>query len=101
MRQFPIITLAALMSAGLAFGAHAGSQKATSNIVIAKKGADDGAGHNARDRRGKAADGVNHTALETAPVVVARRGADDPAGHDANDDRGGGRHGADDGANHG
>jgi hypothetical protein len=100
MRTLSIATLAALMSAGAAFGAHAG-QSTSGTVVIARNGADDGAGHNAGDQRGKQADGVNHTSLEAAPLVVARNGADDPAGHDAGDDRGRGGHGADDGANHG
>jgi hypothetical protein len=53
--------------------------------AIAKNGADDPAGHNARD---------DHGGKVTAKVRTARHRADDPAG----DDRGG--HRADDGPNH-
>jgi hypothetical protein len=63
--------------------------------LYARNGADDGAAHNANDKR-KGGEGAGH----------ARNGADDGAGHNSNDRRrhgegaGHARNGADDGAAH-
>jgi hypothetical protein len=60
------------------------SSTATGEVVVARRGADDGAGDD-RGRRGRGADdGAGHTQLDNLAdvIVVARRGADDPAGDD-------------------
>ena len=74
--------------------------------LVARNGADDPAGHDRGDRRGRGRgkdDGPDHADADTAPlsapVQIARNGADDPAGHDRGDRRGRGR-GKDDGPNH-
>ena len=56
------------------------------------RGADDGANHDVGDDRGRgghgADDGVNHDVNDDRGGATARRGADDPANHDVGDDRG-------------
>jgi hypothetical protein len=78
----------------------------TGTIVVAKHGADDGAGHDRGDNRGRGRgkdDGPHHAWQVPAGsdgMLLARNGADDGAGHDRNDNRGRGR-GKDDGPHHG
>ncbi len=71
-------------------------QTLTGGMVLARRGADDGANHDAGDDRGRRGrgtdDGAGHTAVTvTPPFQMARHGADDGASHDAGDDRGGRR----------
>jgi hypothetical protein len=81
----------------LAFAAPSGAAFAVTRdatpIIVARGGADDPAGHNAGDDRGRGRGKDN-------AVMRQRQGADDPAGHNAGDDKGRGR-GKDDPPNHG
>jgi hypothetical protein len=80
MKNFLLTAACAATLCAVALPGQAGT--ATTDTMIAKRGADDGAGH---QRRGRGSDdGANH----------ARRGADDGAGHQRR-----GR-GSDDGAGH-
>ena len=76
-----VLGLAAPASANTAAPAAAKetAKSAVMQLILARRGADDGAGHDANDRR-HGGEGAGH----------ARRGADDGAGHDANDKRHGG-----------
>ncbi|MFO1035353.1 MAG: hypothetical protein U1E45_00785 [Geminicoccaceae bacterium] len=101
-----LFVLAAPVQQASAYAPRTSSASATlkqdGGLLMARKGADDPANHNAGDRkRGRGKDDARgHAGLQngSAPVQLARRGADDPANHNAGDRRRG--RGRDDGPNH-
>lgn len=71
---------------------------------LARRGADDGPGHDAGDDHRGRGRGGDDSSGRSAPVMtfdLARRGADDGPGHDAGDDHGGRGRGGDDSSGRG
>ena len=103
MKKIILSTVIALVGVGLGAPMIMDAPTASSDIILARRGADDAAGDDRRGRRGRgrgADDGVGHTEMMTVePIILARRGADDAAGDDRRGRRGRGR-GADDGVGH-